>query len=115
MINNHSFHFPLYLLLPFVLFNLAFAQTTGKIVGVVRDTQTEEALPGANVVIEGTMLGAATDTDGYFVILRVPPGKYTVVVEFLGYQKMYMKEVEVLTDLTTTLDFNLTPEGIAGD
>ncbi len=115
MINNHSLHFPLYLLLLFVSFNLAIAQTTGKIVGVVRDAQTEEALPGANVVIEGTMLGAATDTDGYFVILRVPPGKYTVVVEFLGYQKMYMKEVEVLTDLTTTLDFNLTPEGIAGE
>lgn len=115
MINNHSFHFPLYLLLLFVLFNLTFAQTTGKIVGVVRDGQTGDALPGANVVIEGTLLGAATDTDGYFVILRIPPGKYTVVVEFLGYQKMYMKEVEVLTDLTTTLDFNLTPEGIAGE
>ncbi len=115
MIKYQKFHYAFYLFLVFMLANLSFAQTTGKIVGVVRDVQTGEALPGANVVIEGTLLGAATDIDGYFVILRVPPGKHTVTAEFLGYQKVYMEEVEVLTDLTTKLDFSLTPEGIAGE
>ncbi|MDZ7290589.1 MAG: TonB-dependent receptor [candidate division KSB1 bacterium] len=94
--------------------NSLFAQTSGKIVGVVKDAQTGEALPGANVMIEGTTLGAATDMKGYYIILRVPPGHYNVRAEFIGYQRVVMKYVEVLTDLTTTLNFALQPEVLEG-
>ena len=110
-----SLRFILFLILILGLIHLTFAQTTGKIVGVVRDAQTGEALPGANVFIEETLMGAATDQDGLFVVLRVPPGEYTVVVEFLGYQRFVMQEVEVLTDLTTRLEFELQPEVIVGE
>ncbi len=44
------------------------AATTGKVTGVVTDAQGE-ALPGVNVVVQGTRRGAVTDTDGYFLIL----------------------------------------------
>jgi hypothetical protein len=54
-----------------ILFSLAFspvaeAAVTGKIAGIVTDAETGEPLPGANVLIEGTALGAATNADGYF-------------------------------------------------
>ncbi len=102
----------------FLLFILPFsllAQNTGKIVGTVTDAETGEPLIGANIVIEGTQLGAATDVDGTFVILRVPPGTYNVSVIYIGYQKTTMTNVEVLTDLTTRLNFEIKPEAVAGE
>ncbi|MCH8328238.1 MAG: carboxypeptidase-like regulatory domain-containing protein [Candidatus Marinimicrobia bacterium] len=47
--------------------------STGKIAGLVQDVLTGEAIAGANIIIEGTYSGAATDADGYYVILNVPP------------------------------------------
>lgn len=61
------------LLVIFILFHsMAFAGNTGKIVGVVTDAQSGETLPGANVLIEGTLLGASTDVNGEYLILNVP-------------------------------------------
>lgn len=52
----------------------SFAGTTGKISGFVRDKENNEPLPGVNVVIEGTRMGAATDNSGYFLFLMFHPG-----------------------------------------
>lgn len=80
------------------------AGTTGKIAGRVTDAESGEGLPSANVVVEGTTLGAATDMDGNYVILNVPPGVYTVTFSFVGYQGVRVKEVRVSVDFTTTLN-----------
>ena len=55
-----------------------FAGSTGKIAGIVLDKSTGEGLPGPNIEIVGTSLGAAADVNGVFVVLNVPPGKQTV-------------------------------------
>ena len=89
-----------------------FAQTTGKITGTIIDKATKEGLPGANVIVAGTTLGAVTDFDGKFVILRVPPGKHNVRAQLIGYQPVVQQSVEVLTDLTTTLNFTLSQEAV---
>jgi outer membrane receptor protein involved in Fe transport len=115
MIRYRYLNLYVFLFLFIAITNLTIAQTTGKIVGFVRDAQTGEELPGANVYIEGTSLGAATDEEGYYVILRVPPGKHIVVATYLGYKKVLMQEVEVLTDLTTQITFDLQTEIIAGE
>src|SRR2546428_8967876 len=83
------------------------AGTTGKIAGHVKDSQTNEALAGVNVVIDGTTLGAATDVEGYFAILNVPPGRYTVSASAIGYTRESVTDVAVSVDLTTTLDLQL--------
>ncbi len=85
-----------------------FAGNTGKISGTVKDKDTQEALPFANVIIEGTTYGAATDIDGNFTILNVPPGVYTVTASVIGYQKQSYKDVRVNVDFTTRLDFELS-------
>ena len=83
------------------------AQTAGKLSGVVKDQDTNEPLVGANVVIVGTTMGAATDLDGSFFIINVPPGKYDVEVSILGYQRMKQRDVIVNSGRTTTANFVL--------
>ena len=55
-----------------------FAGTTGKIAGIVTDFETGNPLPGANILLENTTRGASTDENGYFYILNVPPGIYSL-------------------------------------
>ncbi|NWF50228.1 MAG: TonB-dependent receptor [Ignavibacteriaceae bacterium] len=87
---------------------LLFSQgQSGKLSGTVIDAQTNEPLPGVNVVLEGTTLGAATNFDGRFFILNIPPGIYNVTASMVGYAKSVEKEVEVFIDRTTELDFKL--------
>ncbi len=59
----------------------------GKISGIVFDKETGNPLIGANVYLENTSFGAATDEDGTFFIENIPPGEYTVVVSYIGYAK----------------------------
>ena len=86
---------------------LIFAGNTGKIAGIVRDRANGEPLIGVNVLVQGTMLGATSDLEGTFFILNVPPGKYTVEAQYIGYNTMKYENVEVNTDLTTELEFVL--------
>jgi len=72
--------------IPLLITN-AQAKPFGKITGKVVDKETNEPLSGANVIVEGTSLGAATDTIGTYLILRVPPGKYTLVASMIGYSR----------------------------
>lgn len=80
----------------------------GQIRGTVTDAATGETLPGVNVVIEGTTIGAATDADGRYVIIGVRPDTYTLVFSFIGYQELRVEGVRVRIDLTTTVDAALT-------
>jgi hypothetical protein len=61
------------LLLSLVLAGAAFSGTTGKIAGTVKDKKTGEPLIGANIRLEGSALGAATNIDGSYFIINVPP------------------------------------------
>lgn len=85
------------------------AQTTGKIAGQVTDAETGRALIGASVVVADTTLGAATDRDGYYYILGLPAGTYTLQAQFIGFQAQTVDSVEVSPDYTRELNFELTP------
>jgi hypothetical protein len=89
-----------------------YAGTTGKITGRVTDKETGEPLPFVNIVIEGTTLGAATDVDGYYVILNIPPGKYSLRGQYVGYQTIVVENVLVKVDFTTERDFQLTSSAV---
>lgn len=102
---------PVALLVIFIA-GAAFAGTTGKIAGVITDKQTGEPLPGVNVVIAGTNIGAATNIQGEFFIINVPPGKYTLKVDLIGYRPVEVTNVVVSIDLTTKMDLDLETETI---
>ncbi len=88
-----------------------FSQTTGKIKGVVLDEQGDP-LPGANIVVVGTTWGAEADEDGYYYIIGVRAGTYTLKAEFVGYAPKEAKEVKVRVGLTTTQNFKMSSEVI---
>ncbi|OGC01496.1 hypothetical protein A2V82_10205 [candidate division KSB1 bacterium RBG_16_48_16] len=83
------------------------AGTTGKITGRVIDRQTNEPLPGVNIVLEGTGWGAASDLEGNYLIMNVPPGGYTLNVTMLGYKEVHVENVRVKIDLTTTINVSM--------
>ncbi|WP_456443038.1 TonB-dependent receptor [Caldithrix abyssi] len=91
------------------------AGTTGKIAGIVVDAENDTPLPGVNVYIEGTSLGAATDVSGNYYILKVPPGTYTVIFSFVGYQQVRISNVKVKIDLTTRLNVSMKPSILTSD
>ena len=70
----------------FVSNKLPAQQGYGKLVGVVADSITGNPLPGANVYLEGTAIGAATNLDGEYTISSIPSGDYTLRVRFIGYK-----------------------------
>lgn len=94
-----------------LLSSFVLAQT-GKITGVVVDRETGDSLPGANVVINGTTLGAATDVNGRFVILSVPTGVYSVKAGFIGYRAVTIDNIRVNSGLTTQIEFELPSEAL---
>jgi hypothetical protein len=83
------------------------AQSGGKLSGKVTDDATGEPLPGCNVVIAGTVMGASTDADGTYFILNVPPGKYDVQTSVIGYRKIMERGVIVNSGKTTVVNFKL--------
>ena len=76
-----------------------YAQST--ISGNVTD-ESGNPLIGANVIVEGTVVGAATDIDGTFSINYVPEGEYTLLVSYFGY-----KDQLLTTSDTQNLNFVL--------
>ncbi len=101
----------LLLLIPFFV----FAGTTGKLAGTIKDAQTGEALVGANVIIEGTNLGAATNINGEYVILNISPGRYNVKFSYIGYETLLLQDVSITVDQTTLLQMVLNRQTIQVD
>jgi hypothetical protein len=89
----------------------AFSQD-GKLRGRVVDGETGQPLIGANVYIEETTIGAATDVNGEYIILSLPPGTFTVRVSFIGYAPIIMSNVRISANLTTSQDFEMTSSAI---
>ncbi len=86
-----------------------FGAEYGRIRGRVIDTETGEPLVGADVIIEGTELGAATDESGEFTVLYVPVGTYQVVSSYISYDPFTFTNVVVNADQTTVVNFHLRP------
>ncbi|NOX90463.1 MAG: TonB-dependent receptor [Calditrichaeota bacterium] len=106
----------IFLYLNLLLFYLILhAGTTGKLSGVVTDVRTGEPLAGVNVYLEGTSYGSSTDQDGFFYILNIPPGRYTLIASYVGYKVFQAKNVKIDIDLTTTLNIRLEEAILEGE
>lgn len=91
----------------FMSVNMGFGAVTGKISGTIIDAETREPLPGANVIIEGTDMGAATNLNGKYTILNIAPGIYDLRITMMGYQTTVIEGITVKIDLTTTRDVDM--------
>jgi outer membrane receptor protein involved in Fe transport len=95
-----------------LLTGVLIAGTTGKIAGRIVDKESGNPLPGVNVVVKGTYLGAATDVDGYYAILSVAPGMHTVEASMIGFATVTVNEVRVLIDQTAPVNIEMVSEVI---
>ena len=111
--HNLSKILKLCLVLSIILSTVVFAQGTGSIRGKVLDKASDEALAGANVILQGTNLGAATDLDGKFIIRNIPAGKQKLIISYIGYNSDSV-EVNFVADRTIEEDFFLTLNVVEG-
>ena len=85
---------------------LSFAQN-GVIKGRVFDIISNEPVPFANVVIQGTTTGSSTDIDGKYAIEALEPGLYNLEVSFVGFANKVIYEVQVTNARPAIVDFAL--------
>ncbi len=109
--NNFKFLL-VYICLVAILQIKMFGGTTGKIAGKIIDSKSKEPLIGVNVLIVGTTMGAATDVNGNYFILNIPPGVYELRASLVGYNTVIESNVRVSADQTTRIDFELSEQAI---
>lgn len=103
-----------FLLAFFTTLQPLFAQGSGSIRGRVLDNETGVPLPYANVAVQNTGLGAATDLEGRFYIRNVPVGPQTLKVSYIGYVAATL-EVTVAENAVLERDFRLAAQAITGE
>jgi len=98
----------------------------GKISGLIFDDQNKEALVAANIMITEkwdndiaveleTVRGTFSDNDGYFVLLNVSPGTYTLKVSMMGFTDFIMEKVRVNLNRSIQLEFPMIQKAISLD
>jgi len=88
--------------------NLFTQQNTGDLRGVVRDIETQALLIGANVLIDNTDRGTATDSLGRYTIKDLLVGQYNVRFNYIGHQSVVKTDVIVRPARITYLDCDLS-------
>lgn len=86
-----------------------YAQNTGTLEGRVTDARTGEPLMGATVALKDTQLGAFTNADGFYSIQRIPPGNYTVVATFIGYERQERINITIRSAGNRDINFEMIP------
>ncbi|MCB0281664.1 MAG: TonB-dependent receptor [Calditrichae bacterium] len=98
-----------------LMIQFSLAQTTGKIAGTVFDATNDEPMVGANVLVDGTSMGASVSLDGSFFIINVPPGTYTIIIEMIGYNTYKLENLRVSVNRTAFVEAVLSPAVIEGE
>lgn len=113
---KNKFYFVKILLLAVILItqysDSLFAGVTGKIAGRIIDAKSKEPLIGANIVLVGSPLGAASDVEGNYFIINIPPGKYQIKASLIGYSPITITDIKVSVDQTSKVDIELRESSI---
>ena len=88
----------------FTIMSIVNAQNS-TVRGIVADSLNGNFLIGANVSIDGTSLGMATDNKGSYSISNINPGTYTLKVSYIGYETAE-KEFTVSDESENIINFN---------
>ncbi|MBN1352775.1 TonB-dependent receptor [candidate division KSB1 bacterium] len=108
-----------------ILFTSAFGSITGKIAGKVTDAETGEALVAVNIILKGWSngtivaldrpMGAASDDEGEYFIINIPPGRYALTARMIGYRHLQYTDIVVSIGRTIKVNFALSKEVIEGE
>ncbi len=84
---------------------LPAAGPSGAIKGIITDHDSDEPMPGVNVMISGTVLGTTTNIKGEYTLRNIPPGTYQIRASMIGYKNAVADRVVVRTNETTLRNF----------
>ncbi len=90
---------------------LLASDRTGGIEGTIIDGETGKPMPFVNIIVQGSPVGDATDTNGHYSIPRVVEGEYDMIVSMMGYGKV-TKRVKVTAGEVAIVDFELAVSAI---
>lgn len=96
-----------FLLLGLMFLSVSVLGQTGVIRGVVVDRANKETVPFANLLLENTSYGTATDFDGAFTLDNIEPGVYNLIVSVVGYERYVLTEITVGVAKPVTLEIFL--------
>ncbi len=81
--------------------------TTGTLEGKIVDQKTTEPLLSVNIILDGTVYGAVSDSTGHYRISNVRVGVYDLKLSLVGYKTLFIRNVTVLSDLVTKINAEL--------
>jgi len=90
------------LILPSTVFG-----ANGSIEGTIFDKKTRETLVGAQIILDGTSIGAVSNFDGHFLIDNIKPGTYNVKVSYISYNPVLFEKVVVAANKRTQLNVDM--------
>src|SRR3990172_1622078 len=96
-----------------LMISVTLSRQDASVIGRVIDAETKRPLESANILFEGTTLGASSDKEGNFAFEQVPLGRQTLVVSYVGYGTM-RKILEVTSGSAAVLEFALSPVILPG-
>jgi hypothetical protein len=104
----------IYIALLLLINTLAYSQSVGTISGTILDIENNNTpLPFADAYIKGTSIGTTTDFDGNY-LLKVEPGTYTLVFNFIGYKTIEVPNVVVKANENIVINKSLSAsEGVS--
>ncbi len=90
--------------------SLCLSAQSGVIFGTVSDAESNEGVPFATVVLQGTTTGTSTDENGDFRIENLEPSLYNLSFSSVGYQTEAKYEIRAYNNRETRVDVALKPD-----
>ena len=91
-----------------------YAAANGRIVGTVTDASTGAPLPGANLFLDGTAIGAVSVLKGAYQIQRIPSGSFILKIRFVGYKGKEVP-VNIAEDESKNINIKLEYDVLKGE
>ena len=101
-------------LIAVLFFTVFIYGSNGKLVGTVVQKSDNSPAVGVNIILVDTYLGAASDEQGKFVVLNIPPGTYSVRADAIGFAPVIIKNIRITTSQTTEINIGLDESVVEG-
>ena len=101
-------------LIAVLFFTVFIYGSNGKLVGTIVQKSDNSPAVGVNIILVDTYLGAASDEQGKFVVLNIPPGTYSVRADAIGFAPVIIKNIRITTSQTTEINIGLDESVVEG-
>jgi hypothetical protein len=87
-------------------------ESTGSIKGKITDMKSGEPLIGVIIKLNNTKIGTTSDIQGNYRISNIPPGNYTILADYVGYERGEVSNIEIKEDSEKPVDFKLKEKSV---